>query len=144
MLQTPNPPNAMVYQAFRQTFIMGASMLRVSCSARDGRLAEQRELHMTGTAESRALKNQLGSLVFRLVEDEAGRPTDRNGNALAGGVNTFPDVHVLLFVTPQAMTMLNGRVAVGRLAISICPGLSISEWDQSDAIPIYEAVFESR
>ncbi len=144
MLQTPNPPNSLVYEAFRETFLSNGSLVRVSCTARDGKLSEQRELHVMTTPQSRSLKGRLGSVAFRIVEDESGRTTDKNGNAIAGGVNTFPDLHVLLFVTPQAMTLLNQRAAVGRLFIAICPGVSLSEWDQSDSVPIYEAAFESR
>ena len=119
--------------------------MRVSSSIVEGGMVERRELHVTTTPQSTSLKREFGALVFRIVEKTAERPTDRNGNPIVGGVNTFPEpVHVVLFVAPETIAMLSQRASTGNLVISICPGVSFADWDQSDAIPVYEAAFEGR
>jgi hypothetical protein len=97
---------------------------------------------VTAGPRSPQLKRRFGPMLFRIVETGTDRPTDKNGNAIVGGVNTFPEpVHVVLFISLEAIVMLNQRAAAGGLVISICPGVSLSEWDQSDAVPIYETTF---
>ena len=145
MLDTPNPPNLFVYSAHRETFVAVGSVLKVSSARLNNHIVERRELHITTTPQSEALKRKLGSVIFRIVENTDENPKDRNNNPTVGGVNSYPEpVHVVLFVTPESLAMLNQRTSAGRgLTISICPGLSILDWDQLEAIPIYEAEFRS-
>ena len=87
-------------------------------------------------------------MIFRLVENSKDKPVDRNGNPIVGGVNSYPEpVHVVLFVAPETIAMVSQRTSganLGKgLAISICPGKNILEWDKSEAIPIYDAEFHS-
>lgn len=141
MLETPNPPNSLVYQAFSETFVVTGSVMRISSEYRAGCVVERRELHIQATPQSKSLKRELGLLTFRIVENTTDSPKDKNDNPIVGGVNTFPEPHVLLFLTPASIVMLNQRASAGGLVISICPGVSLAEWDQADAIPIYEATF---
>ena len=148
MLNTPNPPNSFVYSEYRQAFVAVGSVLKVYSTRLDNRIVERRELHVTTTPRSEQLKRKFESVIFRLVESTDEKPTDRNGNPIAGGVNSFPEpVHVVLFVTPEAISMLNQRASTAgtgsRFTISICPGMSMLEWDQTEAIPIYESEFHS-
>ena len=146
MLETSNPPNSFVYSKHRETFVALGSVLNVSSSPIENRIVEHRELHVTTTPQSKSLKRKFSSVIFRIVENTNDKPTDRSGNPIVGGVNTFPEpVHVVLFVTPEAIAMLSQRASTNSgLTISICPGISMLEWDQSDAIPVYEATFNSR
>ena len=146
MIETANPPNSFVYSAHRQTFVAVASVLKVYATRLDTRVVEQRELHVTTVPLSKDLERKLGSVTVRLVENTNENPTDTNGNAIVGGVNTFPvPVHIVLFVTPGAIALLSQRASVstGRdsFTISICPGVDMLTWDQSDSIPIYEFQF---
>ena len=146
MIETPNPPNLFVYSENRQTFTALSSIFKLHSSRLDNGIVESRELHVTAVPQSKDLKRKFDSVIFRLVENTNENPTDRNGNSIVGGVNTYPEpVHVVLFVTPAAIAMLSQRASVsnGRntFSISICPGVSILEWDQSDSIPIYEFEF---
>jgi hypothetical protein len=145
MLDTPNPPNLFVYSEHRQTFGCAASVLRISSTRLDDRPVERRELHITAIPLEKKLKERLESVVFRIVENTNENPKDKAGHSIVGGFNTFPEpIHVVLFVTPEAMSLLNQRACgsgFGKSSISICPGVSLLEWDQSDAIPIYECEF---
>ena len=144
MLETPNPPNSLVYSANRQSFNAVASALKVNSTRPDGRIVERIELHVTMVPESKELRRKLASVIFRLVDSTDENPTDRNGNSIVGGVNTYPGpVYVVLFVTPKAIALLSQRASVisgrGMFSISICTGVNMLDWDQSDAIPIYES-----
>ena len=116
MLQTPNPPNLLVYQAFRETFAATSSVVRIS--SLEGGIVEQCELHVTTTPQSTSLKREFGTLIFRIVGTTTRRPIDRNGNGVVGGVNTFPaPVHVVLFLAPQTVAMLSQRASTGGLTM---------------------------
>lgn len=148
MIDTPHPPNSLVYSANRETFVAIGSVLKVFSAPLDNQIAERRELHVTTTPKSEKLKREFGSMIFRLVENTDDKPVDGNGNPIVGGVNSFPEpVHVVLFVTPAAIAMLSQRASgtnLGKgLTISICPGKSILEWNKSEGLPIYEAEFYS-
>ncbi len=145
MIQTPHPPDPLTYQAFAEAFAATGSSLRISSVARAGAVTETRELHIETEPQSKPLKRLLGSVSFRIVETrEEDPPVDKNGNRIVGGVNTFPERHVLLLVSPETMAMLNQRLSASGLLIWVCPAVSLSEWDQADAVPIYEARFEVR
>jgi hypothetical protein len=105
-------------------------------------MTETRELHVTTMPESKNLKNEFGSFIFRLVEAETEQRRDRNGRAIAGGINYFPEpVHAVLFMSPDALSMLSGRICSNGCVIEICPGIDLAEWTQEDFNPIYDVEF---
>ena len=140
------PRNYFTYSANREVFKATRSTLQISSKRLNNQLVEIRELYVTAVPESEKLKSEFGSIDFRIVENTSEKPTDKDGNPIVGGVNSFPEpVHVVLFVTPEAIALLNQRRTQGNAAgrsailITIYPGTNILEWNQKEAIPIYES-----
>ena len=137
---TPSAPNFYVYSEHRQTFKVTGRTLLVSTGRFEERITESRELHLRSTPESKALKNEFGSMIFRIVENDLEPKRDKNGFAIVGGVNSYPEpVHVVLFVSPDTLALLNQTVVRDRYLITISPGHDLLSWDRQAAVPIYEA-----
>lgn len=140
------PPNYYSYSANREVFKATRSTLQIFSKRLNNQLVETRELHITAVPESDKLRNKFGSINFRIVENTSENPIDKDGNPIVGGVNSFPEpVHVVLFVTPEAMALLNQKRTQGNAAgesvilFTIYPGTNILEWNREEAIPIYES-----
>jgi len=146
--QTKIAPSHLSYAENREIFKAVRSTLQVSTSRSTNELIERREIYLTATPESHKLNQEFEHIEFRIVESTSESPTDKGGNPIVGGVNAYPGpVHVVLFVTPQFFSFLSQRhISHPRtdhteFFITIYPATSILEWDQQEAIPIYESVF---
>lgn len=138
-------PNYYSYSENREVFKATRSILQISSKRINNQLLEIRELYVTAVPESEKLREKFGPINFRIVENTSENPTDKDGNPIVGGVNSFPEpVHVVLFVTPEAIALLNQRLtevnaAGSAILITIYPTTDLLKWNQEEAIPIYES-----
>ena len=133
-------PNYYAYSENREVFKVTRSTLQITTGCLDNGLSEVRELYLTAVTESKKLRDEFASVVFRIVESTHESPTDKEGNSIVGGVNSYPEpVHVVLFVSADVLALLNQRHACGRCLITIYTGTSLLEWDREGSVPIYQS-----
>ena len=146
--QTKTTPSHQSYAENREIFKAVRSTLQVSMIRANNELVERKEIYLTAVPESHKLNQEFEHIEFRIVESISECPTDKGGNQIVGGVNAYPEpVHVVLFVTPQILSLLSQRHISHPRAdhteffITIYPATSMLKWNQEEAIPIYESVF---
>lgn len=126
--------------ASREIFRASGSTLQISRKLFNNQLVETRELYLTAIPDSAKVKSEFDTISFRFVENTSQKITDKDGNPIVGGVNSFPaPIHVVLFVGPEALSLLNQRTNAETVLITIVTATSILDWDRADALFIYES-----
>jgi hypothetical protein len=130
---------------YRWTFQVLRWSLSIESTRRNNDFVDEREIKITAVPQSAGLSKKFEHIAFRLVENTRDDPRDSEGSPIVGGVNSYPDVHVILFLEPQSLSMINcmnlarEQRSLTDWQIIIRTKDSLIEWDQDKIIPIYES-----